>query len=98
MPSPSRWPAEPVARAAYPKALQLPAGSHQLCGCLGSDAWPVCDGGREDCATRRHTLELKKPRFVWMCQCGTSGELPFCDGRGHLLLDDECGRAPSEAR
>ena len=68
----------------YPKALQLAAGRHQLCGCRGSPQWPQCSGELADCARLCTTLELAKPRFFWLCQCGTSKQLPYCDGEGHL--------------
>ena len=75
----------------YPKALQLAAGTHQLCGCRGSPQWPQCGGELADCAKLCTTLELAKPRFLWLCQCGRSTDLPYCDGEGHLQCEGAGG-------
>ena len=72
---------------AYPQALQLSQGIHHLCSCLKSADWPYCKNEDAACETRRHTLELSKPRFVWLCQCAASGEMPFCDGEGHIAVE-----------
>lgn len=79
---------EPLIKA-YPKALQLPAGSHVLCGCFKSQCWPQCDQTHRCCAEQGYKLELAKPRFVWVCQCGASSELPFCDGEAHITFEKQ---------
>lgn len=74
-----------------PLTLELPAGTHRLCGCGESSAWPVCDTPRPSCETAAHTLALSKPQFVWVCQCQGSTTMPFCDGEGHLKKSQVAG-------
>ncbi len=78
--------AKPATRIAenWPRAIELPAGQHRLCGCRNSHRWPACDGQRPDCPTAAQTLTLPRSRFLWLCQCGLSRRLPFCDGDGHI--------------
>ena len=76
--------AAPARSKPYPQAVQLSAGQHEICACRQSAQWPHCDGQRACCKEQALTLNLSEPKFLWLCQCGLSLTLPYCDGDGHI--------------
>ncbi len=66
--------------AAGPRALDLPAGVHQLCSCgLSRHGW-LCDGAHLGSGRVSYELRLSAPATLQMCGCGRSRRYPLCDG------------------
>ena len=63
-----------------PERLELPAGTHQLCGCGRSRHGWICDGAHLGSGRISHTLHLDAAATLWLCGCGRSQRYPLCDG------------------
>nr|MBV6630549.1 CDGSH iron-sulfur domain-containing protein [Oceanococcus sp. HetDA_MAG_MS8] len=61
------------------RPVSLPAGTHLVCGCEHAQSADGLCRAEAGCQGQGWPITLKRPQLLWLCSCGRSANMPYCD-------------------